>query len=225
VLLRALQAVLNTPLPTFTMGPGGRGTHTPSYSSHQHGHHHHHHLQHMSGSTPQLTDAAAEGFQGYPGYAAEGVAGLDAMTAAAAAYGSFHAANPGFYTPMPSLLGVQLAAASPVPGGAAAAGHAGGTSGHPLMLYGPGNLPGQGLQLQPGQQMLTMDAGAASGAAAAGDVLMGSHGDLLQGWQQMQQAVGANGAAGVGGSMGLTYAAPGTAGDQQLGAMLALQQQ
>jgi hypothetical protein len=180
----------------------------------------------MSSSTPNLTDAAAaEGFQGYPGY--EGVSGLDAMTAAAAAYGGFHATNPGFYTPMPSLLGVQLAAASPVPGGAAAAAHTAGVSGHPLMLYGPGSLPGQGLQLQPGQQMLAMDAAAASGAAAAaGGVLMGSHGNLLQGWQQIQQAVGAGGAAaGPAGSIGLTYGAAGATGDSQLGAMQAMQQQ
>lgn len=172
-----LQAVLNTQLPILPGGPGSRSAYTPAHSGHMAQHLYQHHYQQTASSTPQLFDAStATSFQG-AGYAGDGsVVGSDAAAAAGFAAG--------FFTPMPSLAAVQVAA-SPM--------HGQQQQQH-LMLYGPGSVPGQVAQFLPGQEMLTTDAAAAAGG-------------MPQGWQVL-----AAGAAAVpGGGMEAAQGAPATA--------------
>jgi hypothetical protein len=161
----------------------------------------HLYMQQPASSTSQLYNAgaaAAASFQGAM-FAAEGAA-MGSEAAAAAAYG-------GFYTPMPSLAAMHLAA-SPVSGTAAAA-QAGVGSGHQhLMLYGPGNVPGQVTQFLQGQQVLGPDPAAAGGVDTA----------MPQGWQGL-----VGGAAAMpDDSSGAGYGA--AAEDAGLGSMLGEQQ-
>jgi hypothetical protein len=192
------QAVLNTQLPTLP-GPGSRHAYTPAHSSHLAQQQYNQYMQQTASSTSQLYDAGAAAAAGFQGalFAAEGPA-TGSEAAAAAAYG-------GFYTPMPSLSGVQLAA-SPLSGTAAAA-QAGAGSGHQhLMLYGPGNIPGQVTQFLQGRQVLGPDAAAGVDAA------------MPQGWQGLIGGVAAMPAD----SSGAGYGA--AAQDAGVGTMLGEQQ-
>lgn len=197
--------MLNTQLPILPGGPGSRSAYTPAYSGHMPQHLYQHHFQQTASSTPQLYDAGtAAGFQGAV-YAADGsVVGSDAAAAAGFAAG--------FYTPMPSLATVQMAA-SPMHGTAATAVAAGsGQQQQPhLMLYGPGNVPGQVAQFLPGQEMLPTDAAAAASA-----------GGMPQGWQVLTAGAAAAPGSGMDAAQGMASAAAGDGavlGEQQAGGM------
>lgn len=223
--MACLQALLDISLPAPPSGPGSRNIYTPTHSNH-----YHHHIQQPASSTPHVYDAAAAaaaGFPGYPGFTADGAAmGYDG----GAGFAGFNPAQQGYYSPMPSLSGLQQEGSPAPPGVAVLDGgmHAQQQHQQHMMLYGAGQHVGQLQQYMAGQQLMTADANM---AATSAGMLPGGAGNSAQEWQMA--AAGAAAAAPNGN--GMAYGFTGMVGggllppggmltEQQL-AMLSMQQQ
>lgn len=216
-----LQAVLSTQLPMLPGGAGSRSAYTPSPSHLQPQYRQHHMLYGLSSSAQQLYDPAAAGYPSLSGYGAEGaVAGYGEASAVM----GMSALSTAYYTPMPSLSGVQ-GSGSPAVGGQGTD-VAGQQQQHQLMLYGQGGSNPQLQQLvEPGQHsMLAAVVPAASAATTgAGDVPANSD-STAQGWQVPPADASTAAAAAAGGPAGSNGCLHGAQGSEAAGAVLGGQQ-